>query len=57
MIELATVDACGNSEQITSWFTSSSMATLLCGSQSKNCWHVLAFAAYRILIPTIPTAA
>jgi len=22
------------------------MATLLCGSQSKNCWHVLLFAAY-----------
>jgi len=31
MIEQATVDAYGNSEQITSWFTSSSMATLLCG--------------------------
>ena len=37
MIEQATVDAYGNSEQITSCFTSSSMATLLCGSQSKNC--------------------
>jgi len=35
MIEQATVDAYGNSEQITSWFTSSPMATLLCDSQSK----------------------
>jgi len=35
MIGQATVDAYGNSEQITSWFTSSPMATLLCDSQSK----------------------
>jgi len=86
MIEQATVDAYGDSEQITGWFTmieenlavqemrnervsilrvaghrpaahQEEMATLLCGSQSKNCWHVLIFAPYRILIPTgIPTA-
>jgi len=44
-------------EQITSWFTTSPMATLLCGSQSKDCWHVLVFAAYQTLIPAnIPTA-
>src|SRR5437764_30531 len=33
------------------------MATLLCDSQSKNCWHVFVFAVYQTLIPAnIPTA-